>query len=364
MKILIATPINRPAGGITRWGKDLSRYCKSHPLSKTEVVFYAMDRSTLIGPYLSPFSRLYLGIKEYVSHCLGIIKVFQSHKPDVFHLTSSASISLLKDLILGFVSKSLNIKCVIHFHFGRIPQIKQANGLEWKLLKLVAKIFDHIIVLDNYSYQSLNSSGIHNISIVANPIDCAIVDSTSVERHVSNRKEVLFVGHVIEAKGIFELVEVCQSIPDIQLKLIGPVTSETRKQVEQIVAEPQRLIIQGELPNEQIMEAMKSCSIFALPSHSEGFPYVILESMACGCAIVTTNVGAISKMLEEDKNGAYGIVVEPKNVTELRDAIAYMLNHPDFADECRNNARQRVKERYSMESVCSQLTSIWKGIVS
>lgn len=74
---------------------------------------------------------------------------------------------------------------------------------------------------------------------------------------------------------------------------------------------------------------MLKCTVFVLPTYTEGFPNVVLESMACGCPIVATSVGAIPEMLD----GGAGIVIEPRNVEQLRDAVAWVLENPERAAE-------------------------------
>ena len=109
---------------------------------------------------------------------------------------------------------------------------------------------------------------------------------------------------------------------------------------------------------------MCQCDVFVLPTYTEGFPNVILESMACGCAIVATPVGAIPEMLEEENNNHYGVMVEPRNVEQLKAGIEKMLSDVDFKNECRANVQQRVIERYNIDSVWRQMTGIWKETIA
>ena len=106
---------------------------------------------------------------------------------------------------------------------------------------------------------------------------------------------------------------------------------------------------------------MKSCGIFVLPSYSEGFPNVILESMACGCPIVATSVGAIPEMLAIGSENPCGICVHQQNVGELRKAIVELLENPLKAAEFSANARKRVYEQYAISKVWEQLVEIWNG---
>ena len=107
-----------------------------------------------------------------------------------------------------------------------------------------------------------------------------------------------------------------------------------------------------------------TCSVFVLPSHTEGFPNVILESMACGCPIVATPVGAIPEMLDADSEKPCGVIVPVNDSVQLRTAIERILDDPAYASLISDNARQKVNEEYSMPKVWNQLVGIWREVVS
>ena len=121
-----------------------------------------------------------------------------------------------------------------------------------------------------------------------------------------------------------------------------------------------KMVFRGGVPHEEVIREMLSCDIFVLPSYTEGFPNVILEAMACGCAIVATKVGAIPEMLEEENGDKCGVLVNPKSSEELYDALKTLLDNGSIKEEIGNNALQRVKERYVMPKVWNKLEGIWK----
>lgn len=362
-KILMITPLNYPVGGITRWGQILLSHYKTIDTCDYFIDFYALDRSRLIGSYVSQFKRIFLGLKEYFIHYYNIIRLLYTKNYDIVHLASSASCSLLKDYLVLIACKLLGTKYILHFHFGRIPSIKEKNTLEWRFLKYVSKKANATIVLDEQSKQALFDSGITNVYKVPNPF---IIDKRIVYKeefiHTPNECRVLYVGHVVASKGIFDLIRACQNIPNVDLQMIGAISNTTKEKISGFTCNKNWVELTGEMPYENVLSAMQQCSVFVLPSHSEGFPNVILEAMASGCAIVSTNVGAIPEMLESDESGSYGIIVESHNVQQLQHAISYMIDHPDFAEECRTNAKRRVFSRYSIGTVWSQLELIWKRL--
>ena len=104
---------------------------------------------------------------------------------------------------------------------------------------------------------------------------------------------------------------------------------------------------------------MLKCGVFVLPSYTEGFPNVIIESMYCGCPIVATNVGAIPEMLNVSNETCAGICVEPGDVEQLRNAIRLILDKINYAEKLGHNAKQRVVDEYSITAVWNMLNKIW-----
>jgi len=183
-----------------------------------------------------------------------------------------------------------------------------------------------------------------------------LIEENKNIRKVINR--VLFVGWIVKQKGIFELVEACREIPDINLKIIGPFVPEIK---EKLLLDAKRnncdgwIEFTGELSFNEVIKEMLAASIFVLPSHSEGFPNVILESMACGCTIIASSVGAIPEMLE----GESGLLIPPADVNSLREGIIKMLNDKPLAEKYGNNAKKRVENHYSIQKVWHSLNNIW-----
>jgi glycosyltransferase involved in cell wall biosynthesis len=141
--------------------------------------------------------------------------------------------------------------------------------------------------------------------------------------------------------------------------MIGSISQETKQDLLNLATNIESIEIIGELPYEEIITNMLSCDVFVLPTYTEGFPNVILESMATSCAIVTTNVGAIPEILESDNGQDFGIMVEPRDINSLQKAIEQMLSDEEFKANCRANVARRVIERYSLHTIWLKMLDIW-----
>jgi glycosyltransferase involved in cell wall biosynthesis len=304
-------------------------------------------------------------VRDYLIYIRKFNTTFKESSYDLLHLVSSASISLIKDIVMLRLAKKRKIKTVVHFRFGRIPELSIKRNWEWKLICKVVALSDTAIVIDKASLETLQNAGYKNVVFLPNPV--APIISEIIEENIDKKRELrtlLFAGHGLKTKGIYELVDACSQMSNIKLKMIGTIQDDVKKELYEKVNDADWLEVCGEQPFKRVIEEMLSCDLFVLPTYTEGFPNVILESMACGCAIVTTPVGAIPEMLEEENGKHYGILVSPKNVEELKRGIEQMLNYEELKEECRKNVQQRVNERYNIDAVWKQMVNIWNNTIS
>lgn len=360
MKILLASPYGGVPGGITRWTEHLVAYSEVLVGGDCKVDIMPMGRNRFVNTNSSLIYRIWTSVVDYGAILRNYRKHLRKESYDIVHLASSASLSLIKDLYMIRTAKKRDAKSIVHFHFGRIPELSQTRNWEWKLLVKVVKAADQVVVIDKASYDTLRANGFENISLLPNPVAPRVVDIATENAGVEKTpRSVLFVGHVVKTKGVFELLEACSKIENINLQLVGHITPDMQAQIEEKYKDASWLTVCGERPYAEVVKEMCKCDVFVLPTYTEGFPNVILESMACGCAIVTTPVGAIPEMLEEEDGKHYGIMVEPRNVEQLKVGIEKMLSDADFKNKCRSNVQQRVIERYNIDSVWRQMVNIW-----
>lgn len=366
MKVLFVAPFDGVTGGILRWAEHLFNYYQTLDDSDIKMDKFSIGRKYAVNKG-QPIKRIINAIKDYgrtirdYKHCL------RNNKYDIAHISTSASLSLLKDMLMIRIAHRCGTKTVIHFHFGRIPELQKQNNWEWKLMKKVISLSDSVIVMTESSHKTLTDCGYSNIHLVPNPLSPAVTDY--IRKHPDKDRipgTILFVGHVIKTKGVEELVDACGHIENVKLKIIGHAADDMKSLLRQKAinckGDDSWLELTGELPYEQVLDQMQRCDVFVLPTYTEGFPNVILESMACGCAIVTTKVGAIPEMLKEDDSGKYGILIEPANTKELESAIKTMLGDENLKNQCRQNIQRRVFERYSISIIWNKLQKLWYSI--
>jgi len=134
--------------------------------------------------------------------------------------------------------------------------------------------------------------------------------------------DVLFVGRLLEQKGVFDLIEAFAGVAErssCRLTFVGDGPAATR--LEQRVHElglAGRVTFCGYLEGDELAVMYRTADVLVLPSWSEGFPTVITEAMFAGLPIVTTEVGgAIDHLVE----GEHALFVRPHDVRMLSAAL-------------------------------------------
>jgi glycosyltransferase involved in cell wall biosynthesis len=162
-----------------------------------------------------------------------------------------------------------------------------------------------------------------------------ITDSTRAEYiqryRLDGRIPILFIGSLIPRKGVHDLLTafaaLADDLPDVVLLLAGTGTEELalqRRTAEMDLGARVRFV--GFLSHRELPLLISLAAIFVLPSHYDPWPAAILEAMSCSLPIVTTS--AVGMVPEIVRDGDNGIVVRPKDPSELSAALRRLADNP------------------------------------
>ena len=113
--------------------------------------------------------------------------------------------------------------------------------------------------------------------------------------------------------------------------------------------------------SDQIAQQLARASIFALPSHAEGVPMALLESMAGALPPVTTPVGGIPEVVQDGHNG---LLVTPGDSSALAASLGRLLADGVFRTRLEERARATIAQSYSRDAASEKLLLIFAGSAS
>ncbi|MDH4228329.1 MAG: glycosyltransferase family 4 protein [Nitrospirota bacterium] len=209
--------------------------------------------------------------------------------------------------------------------------------------------------------------GIDTATTVMPPLDTAVWVRTTPLGKKTQPPVILSVGNLNPLKGQDVLIEAMGQVPgQWRLELVGePLATQsayvhrTRQMTARVTGDnPQGQIHwAGRQEGEQVRERLECCTLFVLPSRSEGCPIALLEAMSMGCVCIATDVGEVASMI---RHGVSGWLVPPADPRALADAIRAALAQPqEDRTVMARAAREYVLEHHTPEHIARQLGALY-----
>lgn len=199
----------------------------------------------------------------------------------------------------------------------------------------------------------------------------AVLDELGVDR---SRPIVTFVGRITRQKGVKHLVAAAHELhPDAQLILCAgapdtpEIAAETEAAVNALAASRSGVHwVREMLPGSCVREILSASTVFACPSVYEPLGIVNLEAMACGTAVVASDVGGIPEVVAD---GATGLLAhydhrdEAKFEHDLATAINRLVTDPELAAKMGEAGRQRAIAEFSWASIAEETLAVYKKAI-
>jgi glycosyltransferase involved in cell wall biosynthesis len=308
--------------------------------------------------------NIVLAISQYIRFIHALIK-FQ---PQIIHLHTSQGIGWLKDTFYILISKIFGIYVVLHIHaadfdkfYAKTPNINQMYT-RW-----VMRWVDAVLSVSEHWREMITQ--IVPSDKVYRFINC--VNVKEIQAHADSISEdgvyALFLGAVGERKGVPELIEAMgklklDGIP-IHLWIAGCEEkpgdlAHARTRIATLNLEG-ICELTGDVREERKSDLLKKADIFVLPSHHEGLPIAMVESMAAGLAIVSTPVGGIPEII---KDGYNGFLIEPGCVKALKEKLALLTKDPVLCRTMGQLNREIAERELDVEPYVSNLVNLYQKI--
>lgn len=280
-------------------------------------------------------------------------EMFSDIKNESWKWVLSRTRFFYSSLLAGLFSKRYKVKW-LHVEHGS-DSVKQnnliVNSIAWIVDMVIGRwvLKSADIVVANSNASSMFCSKIYpsrKYEVVYRGVDKDLLDSVKV---FETDNKLLYVGRLIEGKGVADLISAFAMVNDksISLEIIGD--GPQRKELEKIVQTKklkEKIKFLGQMDRRSAIEKVANCSVVINPSYTEGLPTSIVEAAWFGKAIIATDVGGTNEIVE---NGKSGILVEPKNIKELANAIKKITNDKNFAEKCGKTARESVRKKFDWE---------------
>jgi glycosyltransferase involved in cell wall biosynthesis len=268
------------------------------------------------------------------------------YKPDYIN----GIFTIPKGLNAFLVSKIVNSKSIVSVIGGvieiktyRKPQFywENLNFYMLKNTKIVTTVGSKVT-----KYLVQNGVKKNKIFEFAGFVDTEVFYNKKIDRDI----DILFVGTFRKLKGpdrIVKMVKIVKNnFPNINAVFLGTgyLFNEVNLQINKFKLNSNISLLGYRKDTESFYQRAK---ILVMPSRSEGLSMAMLESMACGCVPVVSNVGNLT---DAAFNGTNSFVIDDYNdIDSFVDKIQFLLENPDKRDEMAKNAIELVQKKYSLE---------------
>ncbi len=269
---------------------------------------------------------------------------------DTLFLPALISKIFNKNIITALLSSSVQINEAVNDSFHR--EIKLVAELNYKLSDL-------III---YSKSLINEWSLDKYKDKTHIIQEHFLDFDRfkiTKKYEEREKIVGYLGRLSYEKGIMELI---QAIPAIKDRIedvsfliggTGPLEDEIVSELEQNNLTKQ-VQLTGWIPDSDFVDTLNQLKLLVIPSETEGLPYIILESMACGTPVLATNVGSIPDLINDGDNG---FIMEDNSVESISMNISRVLEFSQL-DKIAREAQSFVEKKFNYETAVKNYESM------
>jgi glycosyltransferase involved in cell wall biosynthesis len=230
--------------------------------------------------------------------------------------------------------------------------------------RFVIKRLDRVITSSKEGIDELNRAfGLRreNISVVYNGMDVESFRNTGERRE---GRSVLFVGNTEDQKkGIRFLMEALAGLPeDVTLTIVdeGPPKKEYATRLAREFGVLHRVSFTGRVDGRDMAGLYSRKAVLVMSSLYEGFGLPAAEAMACETPVVATRAGALPEVVD----GTCGILVQPGDSRQLRDAILKVLEEPEMGLRMGTNGRKRAAENFSWETAAKNTLEVYIDVLN
>ena len=259
-------------------------------------------------------------------------------------------------------------KLVIHLHGSHFGHFyRQSKAWLRLLIAITLKRVDRAIVLGENAcnvFRGLIPD--EKIMVVPNGIDSNV--HTEEGARSTETIRVGYLGILSKFKGYLDVLLAAQLLikkyPHVHFYFAGGLSNNTCwSECEEIVDKNglrDNVHFEGVLTGDDKWYFLNSLDIFVFPSWNEGMPFVVLEAMAAGLPLVTTDVGCISEMVIDAVNG---FLVAPRDVQTLAGRIERLIVEKELRVKMGAASRSRISQFFGIDRMVEKMTNVFESVL-
>lgn len=317
---------------------------------------------------LHRFSYKILVIFYILSGCINSFLYFLRNKFDVIDVHWP-----FPQILFGVIGKFLTgAKLISHFYASEILLIQKHNFIKY-LFNFLLLFVDHIITISSFTNNVITKELKYKIPVNIIPFGPNIEPKTKEEiahKQISEKVNLLFVGRLIERKGVIYLLKAVKILTEWKVPVILTIIGEGyhKKILEAFIKKNKiedTIIMKGTLPlsSEELALEYDKSNIFIFPSifdsrgDTEGLGCVLIEALMFKKPVIASNVGGICDVIKDNETG---FLVPEKEPMAIAKKIVFIKDNYNYALKVAENGYNYVLKNFSWDSIISKLLNVYK----
>ena len=286
------------------------------------------------------------------------------HRIDIVHIHMAERTSVYREGVVAKLAKILNCKVIVHMHGADIELWYNCLGAT---RKKIARYFigcaDKVVILgENWRpFMEKLVRDKRQLEVVYNAVYVP-----SCNKYNVNSRNIIFLGMIIQRKGIFDLLDsiklIDEQLPhDIKILLYG---YDKNRNIKKIISErnlEKRVEYCGWLEGDEKVNCFQTAMINVLPSYHEGLPMGILETMAYGVPNISTTIAAIPEAITDGENG---LLVKPGDVQSLAKSLLNLATDENLRKKYSEASYETICKKFAIEKHLNQIVSLYETILN
>ena len=302
-----------------------------------------------------------------ISQMIAVLRLHQEFRLDAIHAHWIVPQALVAVLLRVWLRRTAPI--LVTSHGGDLYALR--GPILERLQRWVLGKADAVTVVSNAmrDYCKERQFAADRIEVQSMGVDLETKFTPGDEK--SPRGGLIFVGRLVEKKGVECLIEAMSILadryPDLRLRIIGdgPLRQPLEEQSERLDLKD-RVEFVGSVVNEEVPQYLRRASIAIMPSvvaasgDQEGLGLVAVEAMGCGCAVVASDLPAVRDTVI---NGETGLMAEPGNGRDLADKIGMLLEDDTLCRTIAESGRRHAIANFNWRTVGTRYAAIISQIM-
>jgi len=299
-------------------------------------------------------------LKKIVVFLISFLSFIFKNNYEILHVHMASRSSFKRKSFFLKIASLKKKKIVLHLHGAEFKEFyyNESNIKQKKNIKKIFELSNKVIALSEEWKDFLKKLvPEEKIEVIHNSIKLYKRDKNKSY----DQNKIVFLGRLGQRKGAYDLIDIVpqlvENIKNLKVYLLGDGELDDFKKIIKKLKIEEQVKILGWVRGREKEKILRESTIFVLPSYNEGMPMSLLEAMSYQLPVVTTNVGGIPQVIDQN-----GYMIKPGDKEALFNSLKELCMDKEKKVLFGKRSYQIVSDKFNLETVVNKLVKIYKEI--